>query len=198
MRPNARAVRLAMMVVLLAGVHAAAHHSFAAEFDAEKPVTLKGTVVKWEMINPHGWITMDVTGPDGKTPSGWSRRRIPNGLMRLGWTKRFAETGRPDHGRGIPGQGRIEHSKRRARHSGGRPQGVCGFFGLRHAGAATPGKVRRRVKTFARRIAGFADGLCVLLSAGRPRRGTGRELHRAQAQRSPDFPTGTPIFRVCG
>ena len=52
------------------------HHSFAAEFDAEKPVTLKGTVVKWEMINPHGWITMDVTGPDGKKSSGWSRPRI--------------------------------------------------------------------------------------------------------------------------
>ena len=53
---------IALAVALLGGGHAAAHHSFAAEFDAQKPVTLKGTVVKWEMINPHGWITLAVPG----------------------------------------------------------------------------------------------------------------------------------------
>jgi hypothetical protein len=79
MKPSARAVRLAMMVVLLAGVHAAAHHSFAAEFDAERPVTLKGTVVKWEMMNPHGWITMDVHAPDGLMRLGWSKRSLKPG-----------------------------------------------------------------------------------------------------------------------
>ena len=72
---------------------AAAHHSFAAEFDAEKPLTLSGTVVKWEMINPHGWITIDVAGPDGKTTQWMVETSNPNGLMRLGWTKRSLNPG---------------------------------------------------------------------------------------------------------
>jgi hypothetical protein len=72
---------------------AAAHHSFAAEFDGEKPVTLSGTVVKWEMINPHGWITIDVVGQDGKTAQWMVETSNPNGLMRLGWTKRSLKPG---------------------------------------------------------------------------------------------------------
>ena len=46
---------ITVSVALLGVGHVAAHHSFAAEFDPQKPVTLKGSVVKWEMINPHGW-----------------------------------------------------------------------------------------------------------------------------------------------
>ena len=92
-KSNAHMVGLAMIVVLLACVHAAAHHSFAAEFDAEKPVTLKGTVVKWEMMNPHGWITMDVLGPDGRTARWMVETSNPNGLMRLGWSKRSLKPG---------------------------------------------------------------------------------------------------------
>lgn len=70
-----------------------AHHSFAAEFDFQKPVTLKGIVVQWEMINPHGWITMDVPGGDGKTTRWMVETSNPNGLMRLGWTKRSLTPG---------------------------------------------------------------------------------------------------------
>ena len=84
--------RIFLAVILLVS-RAAAHHSFAAEFDAEKPVTLKGAVVKWEMINPHGWITMDVPGPDGKPLQWMVEMSNPNGLMRLGWTKRTLKPG---------------------------------------------------------------------------------------------------------
>jgi len=84
--------RIALALVMLASVHLAAHHSFAAEFDSEKPVTLKGTVVKWEMMNPHGWITIDVPGPAGVTR--WMvETSNPNGLMRLGWSKRSLKPG---------------------------------------------------------------------------------------------------------
>ncbi|HEX5049100.1 MAG TPA: DUF6152 family protein [Gammaproteobacteria bacterium] len=82
-----------MLLTALAAERAAGHHSFAAEFDAEKPVTLVGTVVTWEMINPHGWITVSVPGSDGK-PTEWKvETSNPNGLMRLGWTKNSLKPG---------------------------------------------------------------------------------------------------------
>ena len=84
---------LALAAALCNGARAVAHHSFAAEFDAEKPVTLKGVVVKWEMINPHGWITINATGPDGKTADWMVETSNPNGLMRLGWTKKSLKPG---------------------------------------------------------------------------------------------------------
>jgi len=90
---NPQALRIALAAVLLVGGHAAAHHSFAAEFDAEKSVTLKGTVVKWEMINPHGWITLAVPEADGRTTEWMIETSNPNGLMRLGWSKRSLKFG---------------------------------------------------------------------------------------------------------
>ena len=93
MNINARALLIAVASALVVGSHAAAHHSFAAEFDALKPVTLKGTVVKWEMLNPHGWITLAVPGADGKTTEWMIETSNPNGLMRLGWSKRSLKAG---------------------------------------------------------------------------------------------------------
>jgi len=92
-RTTIRAFLIAAAAALLGGAHAAAHHSFAAEFDAQKPVTLKGTVVKWEMINPHGWITLAVPGPEGTKTEWMIETSNPNGLMRLGWSKRTLKFG---------------------------------------------------------------------------------------------------------
>jgi hypothetical protein len=64
-----------------------AHHAFAQEFDEKKPITLKGTVTKWELINPHSWIHMDVKGADGKVINWMVEGGSPNNLFRLGFTK---------------------------------------------------------------------------------------------------------------
>ena len=72
-----------MFISLPPAIQAFAHHSFAAEFDFQKPVTLKGTVVKWELINPHGWITLDVAGPDGTTKQWMVETSNPKGIVRI-------------------------------------------------------------------------------------------------------------------
>lgn len=74
-------------VLLLAAAPAWAHHAFAAEFDQSRPLKLKGTVVKWEVTNPHSWIYMDVKDEDGKTVTWMIEGGSPNNLYRLGFTK---------------------------------------------------------------------------------------------------------------
>ena len=64
-----------------------AHHAFAAEFDAKRPVKLRGTDSKMEWINPHAWIHVDVKGPDGNVVSWMIEAGTPNTLFRRGFTK---------------------------------------------------------------------------------------------------------------
>ena len=61
-----------------------AHHAFAQEFDDKKPIKLKGTVTKWELINPHSWIHIDVKNPDGSVINWMIEGGSPNSLFRLG------------------------------------------------------------------------------------------------------------------
>src|SRR5206468_7007242 len=64
-----------------------AHHAFAAEFDQNKPIKVKGAVVKWELTNPHSWIHIDVKEADGKAVTWMIEGASPNNLYRLGFTK---------------------------------------------------------------------------------------------------------------
>ena len=76
-----------------AGVHA--HHSFASEFDANQPVSLKGTVTKVEFINPHSWIHIEVTNADG-TKAAWEvEGGTPNTLFRKGINDNTLPSGTP-------------------------------------------------------------------------------------------------------
>jgi uncharacterized protein DUF6152 len=82
---------LAMVLIgagLIAGeVSVAAHHAFAAEFDAKKPIRLRGTVARMEWINPHTWIHLDVKRADGKVERWMIEGGPPNALYRRGFTK---------------------------------------------------------------------------------------------------------------
>ena len=75
------------LVALLATAQLLAHHAFSAEFDANRPVQLKGTVTKMEWINPHAWIHIDVTMEDGKVEQWMIEGGTPNTLFRRGFTK---------------------------------------------------------------------------------------------------------------
>ncbi len=75
------------VVALLVPGLAWTHHAFSAEFDAKKPVKLRGVVTKMEWVNPHSWIHLDVKAADGKTESWMVEAGPPGALVRRGWSK---------------------------------------------------------------------------------------------------------------
>lgn len=88
-------VVLGALAVILSGGQAAlrAHHAFAAEFDATKPVTFTGTITKMEWTNPHVWLHLAVKGKDGKVENWAFEAGTPNVLFRRGVTKNSVKVG---------------------------------------------------------------------------------------------------------
>ena len=89
MRPIATLV----LVLAMGAMPLRAHHAFAAEFDAKKPIKIRGTVSRMEWINPHAWIHVDVTKPDGTVEEWMIEAGTPNTLLRRGFTRDSLKTG---------------------------------------------------------------------------------------------------------
>ena len=84
----------AIAAAALATAPVSTHHSFLAEFDGTKPVTLKGTVTKIEWTNPHAYLYVDVADPQSKATANWAvELGSPNGLTRLGWRRTTLKIG---------------------------------------------------------------------------------------------------------
>ena len=87
------ALGTAALGLLLAAVPVMAHHSFAAEFDSNKPIKLTGSVTKIEWMNPHAYFYIDVKDASGKVTNWGLEMGSPNGLMRQGWTRNSMKIG---------------------------------------------------------------------------------------------------------
>jgi hypothetical protein len=81
--------------LLLSAAPLRAHHAFSAEFDADTPLKLEGTVTKTEWVNPHAWIHIDVKKPDGKVEEWMIEGGTPNTLMRRGISRDTLKIGTP-------------------------------------------------------------------------------------------------------
>ncbi len=97
-----------------------AHHSFAAEFDAKKPVELKGTLIELEWVNPHAWIHMEVKDETGKVTKWDCELGSPNLLMRSGWRRDSLKKGDQIIVNGSGRQGRDEFGQCQNRKAGRR------------------------------------------------------------------------------
>ena len=100
---------VALGALLLAAVPMLAHHSFSAEYDQSKPLTLKGKFTKLDWVNPHSWVHFDVVGPDGKVTNWAAETPPPNGLYRNGWRKDMFKEGEMIEVKGVAAKDGTPH-----------------------------------------------------------------------------------------
>jgi Family of unknown function (DUF6152) len=105
MRTNSYYIVAVGILLMLTVMPVRAHHAFSSEFDADKPVTLVGPVTKLEWVNPHTWIHVDVTGPDGKVETWMIEAGSPNVLLRRGFNKSMLQIGTVIHISGFQAKG---------------------------------------------------------------------------------------------
>jgi hypothetical protein len=86
-------IRLLLSAFLLSGVPLLAHHSFAAEYDREKPIKLAGTVTRFDLTNPHSWIYLEAKGPDGNVSTWGFETASLLALYRRGFKKDTLKAG---------------------------------------------------------------------------------------------------------
>ena len=82
-----KALSLVVLAIVAAAVPVYAHHAFAAEYDANKPVSIRGKLTRVEWVNPHGWIHVDVTDDSGRVTNWAVETGSPNALLRRGLRK---------------------------------------------------------------------------------------------------------------
>jgi hypothetical protein len=87
MRKEMLSVVAVIVVLIASAATVSAHHSFSAEFDGSKTVTIEGKVFKMDFVNPHSWLYIDVVTPDGKTERWGVEGGSPNVMFRLGWSR---------------------------------------------------------------------------------------------------------------
>jgi hypothetical protein len=83
----------AFLLGIVGAQQLAAHHAFSSEFDATKPVKLRGKITKMEWVNPHAWMHMQVVGEDGQAENWMIEAGPPGALVRRGWKKSSVKPG---------------------------------------------------------------------------------------------------------
>ena len=133
MRGKTLPVAVVGLAVLFASAGGSAHHSFSAEFDIEKPITLQGILTELEWVNPHGWLHMDVVGPDGEVVNWAVEMGNPTALLRRGLRRRRLPARDRVRRRRLRGQGRHADRQRDHHHLPRRAQLLRRL--VRHRGA---------------------------------------------------------------
>jgi len=131
----ALSVMSGVILFVLGTATALAHHAFAAEFDANRPINLEGTVTKMEWVNPHSWIHIDVKKPDGSVEKWMIEGGTPNTLLRRGLRKTDLPPGTKIKVEGFQAK---DGEKRANGRNLTLPDGRALFFGSSGTGAPAP------------------------------------------------------------